>query len=55
MKKERIRINLDVSKELNEALRAAADKKDMTLNAFIRASLAKYLLEEYLKDLNKEI
>lgn len=48
MKKQRVRINLDVSKELNEALRAAADKKDMTLNALIRIAI-----EEYLKNLSR--
>ena len=43
MKKQRVRINLDVSKELNEALRAVADKKDMTLNALIRIAIEEYL------------
>ena len=45
MKKERIRINLDISKELNEKLRAQADKQDMTMNALIRLALEKYLKE----------
>ena len=43
MKKERIRISLDVSKELNEKLRKQADKQDMTVNALIRIALEKYL------------
>lgn len=43
MKKERIRINLDVSKELNEKLRLQADKQDMTMNALIRLALEYYL------------
>ena len=43
MKKERVRINLDVSKELNEKLRKQADKQDMTINALIRIALEKYL------------
>ena len=46
MKKERIRINLDVSKELNEKIRKQADKQDMTINALIRLALEKYLKEE---------
>lgn len=45
MKKERVRINLDVSKELNEKLRKQADKQDMTMNALIRIALEKYLKE----------
>ena len=45
MKKERVRINLDISKELNERLRRQADKQDMTMNALIRIALEKYLKE----------
>ena len=45
MKKERVRINLDISKELNEKLRKQADKQDMTMNALIRIALEKYLKE----------
>lgn len=45
MKKERIRINLDISKDLNEKLRKQADKQDMTMNALIRIALEKYLKE----------
>ena len=45
MKKERIRINLDISKELNEKLRKQADEQDMTMNALIRIALEKYLKE----------
>ena len=45
MKKERVRINLDISKELNEKLRTQADKQDMTMNALIRIALEKYLKE----------
>ena len=45
MKKERIRINLDISKELNEKLRKQADKQDMSMNALIRLALEKYLKE----------
>ena len=43
MQKERVRISLDVSKELNEKLRKQADKQDMTMNAIIRIALEKYL------------
>lgn len=42
MKKERVRINLDVSPELAEKLKVEADKKDITLNATIRLILQKY-------------
>ena len=42
MKKERIRINLDVSPELDAKLRAEADEKDITLNATIRLILQQY-------------
>lgn len=45
MKKERIRINLDVSPELAEKLKAEADKKDITLNATIRLILHQYFEE----------
>lgn len=45
MRKERIRISLDVSKELGEKLRKQADKQDMTMNALIRIALEKYLKE----------
>ena len=45
MQKERIRISLDISKELNEKLRKQADKQDMTMNAIIRIALEKYLKE----------
>ena len=45
MQKERIRISLDVSKDLNEKLRKQADKQDMTMNALIRIALEKYLKE----------
>ena len=45
MQKERIRISLDVSKDLNEKLRKQADKQDRTMNALIRIALEKYLKE----------
>ena len=45
MQKERVRISLDVSKELNEKLRKQADKQDTTMNALIRIALEKYLKE----------
>ena len=45
MKKERIRISLDVSKELGEKLKKQAEKQDMTMNALIRLVLEKSLKE----------
>lgn len=43
MKKDHVRISIDVSKDLNERLRKAAEEKDMTLNAFIRLAIENYL------------
>jgi len=45
MKKDHIRISLDLSKELNEKLRKQAENQDMTINALIRIALEKYLKE----------
>lgn len=45
MKKERIRINLDVSPELAEKLKTEADKKDIAVNAIIRIILQQYFDE----------
>lgn len=45
MKKEHIRISIDISKDLNEKLRKQVDKQDMTMNALIRIALEKYLRE----------
>ena len=52
MKKERIRINLDVSPELAEKLKAEADKKDITLNATIRLILQQYFEEKQNENCN---
>lgn len=46
MKKERIRINLDVSPELAKKLKAESDTKDITLNATIRLILQQYFEEK---------
>lgn len=45
MRKERIRINLDVSPELAKKLKSEANKKDITLNATIRLILQSYFEE----------
>jgi hypothetical protein len=42
MKKDRIRISLDVAPELAEKLKTESDKKDLTLNATIRLILQQY-------------
>ena len=42
MKKDRIRISLDVSPELAEKLKVEAAKKDIALNAIIRLILQQY-------------
>lgn len=46
MKKERVRINLDVSPELAKKLKAESDAKDITLNATIRLILQQYFEEK---------
>ena len=46
MKKDRVRISLDVSPELAEKLKTEADKKDVTLNATIRLILQQYFEEK---------
>ncbi len=43
MKKERIRISLDVSKELGEKIKEKEEKHDMTVNSFIRLTIREYL------------
>lgn len=42
MKKDRIRISLDVSPELAEKLKVESAKKDIALNAIIRLILQQY-------------
>lgn len=49
MKKDRVRISLDVSPELAEKLRDEADKKDITLNATIRLILQNYFEKDEKK------
>lgn len=43
MKKERVRINLDLSPELATKIKQAAEEKDITTNAYIRLALDFYL------------
>lgn len=45
MKKDHVRISIDISKELNEKLRKQTERQDMTMNALIRLALEKYLKE----------
>ena len=42
MKKDHVRISIDLSKALNEKLRQEADKRDMSMNALIRLALENY-------------
>ena len=49
MKKDRRRINLDVSRELMEKLRLQADLEDKTVNALIREILQDYLTTQEKK------
>lgn len=42
MKKERVRINLDVNKELAKLIKEEAERKDITQNAMIRLMLQRY-------------
>ena len=46
MKKNHIRISLDVSPELAEKLKAEANNKDITLNAIIRLILQQHFEEK---------
>lgn len=43
MKKDHVRISVDLSKDLNEKLHKEADKRDITMNAFIRLAIENYL------------
>lgn len=43
MKKNRIRINLDISPELAEMIKKEAEKQDIAVNALIRIALNSYL------------
>lgn len=43
MQKERIRISLDISKELGKKLKEQAEKEDKTVNALIRIAIEEYL------------
>lgn len=43
MKKSRIRINLDVSKELGEKLKLQAELEDKTVNALLREIIYDYI------------
>lgn len=42
-KKEKVRINLDVSKELAEEIKSEADRRALAVNALIRIALDAYL------------
>ena len=48
MKKERVRINLDVTPELAKRIKEEAKNKDITQNAMIRL-----MLQKYFEDKNK--
>lgn len=43
MKKEKVRINLDVTKEISDKLKIEADKKSLAVNALIRLILLEHL------------
>lgn len=45
MKKERVRVNFEASKELIEKAKTAAEEKDITLSYLIRLALEAYLKE----------
>ena len=53
MRKERVRINLDVLPELDAKLRAEADEKDITLNATIRLILQQYFENKVVNNYEK--
>lgn len=43
VKKEKVRINLDVPKELAEEIKSEADRRALAVNALIRIALDTYL------------
>lgn len=43
MKKERVRVNFDASKELIDKAKLIAEEKDITLSLLIRLALEAYL------------
>jgi hypothetical protein len=45
MKKERVRVNFDASKELIDKAKLVAEEKDITLSLLIRLALEAYLKE----------
>ena len=45
MKKERVRVNFDASKELIEKAKYIAESRDITLSMLIRLALEAYLAE----------
>jgi hypothetical protein len=45
MKKERVRVNFDASKELIDKAKLAAEERDITLSLLIRLALEAYLRE----------
>jgi predicted transcriptional regulator len=44
MKKERVRVNFDASKELIEKAKSVAENKDITLSMLIRQALEAYIV-----------
>lgn len=46
MKKERVRVNFDASKELVDKAKLVAEERDITLSLLIRLALEAYLREE---------
>ena len=47
MKKERVRINLDLTPEMANKVKQVAETKDIAVNALIRLALEAYLKENY--------
>lgn len=46
MKKNHVRISIDLSEVLNKKLRLSAEENDMTMNAIVRLALEYYFKEE---------
>ena len=46
MKKERVRLSLDLSQELYSQIKALSDKMDLTVTGAIRVALQEYIKQQ---------
>jgi predicted DNA-binding protein len=50
MKKERVRISLDLSPELYAQIKALSDNLDLTVNGAIRIALQEYIKQQEINE-----